>query len=199
MPAPQPGNFNVLATNALGTNGVAIQCSLVTFTNIYIYGSKLGAAVSGYNGGKFYTNGYTALYMFQGPFSRPNNTNNYIELYCPAYGGIATNLWGKLVSTNAYQVTGVMADYHGSSELDLTRLDDIVATAPSFTASLTQTGGVSTVGWLPQSGSTYSIYSATSLNGPWTNLSFGLSYYPTNGTYVDTNRAPTKFYKIGTP
>jgi hypothetical protein len=138
--------------------------------------------------------------MFQGPFSRPNNTN-YIELYCTAYSTspYATNLWGQLVSTNAYQVSGVLENFDGSSEVGLTRFQDIVATAPSITTSLSVTGGVATVGWLPQTGSTYSVYSATNVAGPWANLAFGLSYYPTNGTYVDTNRASTKFYKVGTP
>jgi hypothetical protein len=200
MPAPQLGNFSQLATNALGAYGVQVQCSLVTFTNVYIYGNKTGGAYTG-NGGNFYTNGYTTLYFTEGPYSAPNNTN-YIELYVPAYGNgsISTNLFGQKVPTHAYQLTGVMADYKGASELVVTRYQDFVTNAPSsFTASVTQTSGVPTISWPTQTGSTYSVYSATNLHGPWTNQAFGLSYYPSTGTYTDTNRAPAKFYQISTP
>jgi hypothetical protein len=200
MPPPQPGNFAQLATNALGAYGVQSQCSLITFTNVYIYGSKTGSVFTA-NGGKFFTNSFTALYMTQGPFSRPNNTN-VIELYVPAYGygSISTNIWGQPVSTNAYEVTGVMENFSGASELCLTRLDDLVTNTPSsFPVTLSRTNAVSTVTWPIKTGSTYSIYSATNAAGPWTNLSYGYSYFPTNGTYLDTNRTSVKFYKISTP
>jgi hypothetical protein len=203
MPAPQLGNFEELATNALDPNGVQIQCALVTFTNVYIYGSTKGAAYTT-AGGHFKTNAATALYMTQGPYNTntiPYNTN-YIELYCPAYAGfgsMSTNLWGGIVSTNPYQVTGIMADYHGASELDLTRLQDMVTNTPApFAAGVALTGTTPTINWPAQTGSTYSVYGATNLLGPWTRT-FGLSYYPSTGTYTDTNKAPTKFYKVSTP
>jgi hypothetical protein len=200
MPAPTMGNFAQFATNALGAYGVQAQCSLVTFTNIYIYGTKTGGAYTG-GGGNFYTNGYTALYITQGPYSNPGNTNVF-ELYVPAYGygSISTNLWGQKVPSHAYQLTGVMANYKGTSELDLTRLQDIVTNALApFMASVAQTKGVTTISWPVQAGSTYSVNSTTNLKGPWTNQTFGLSYYPTNGTFTDPNAAQAKFYKISTP
>jgi DNA/RNA endonuclease YhcR with UshA esterase domain len=199
MPAPQPGNFSLLATNALGVAGIDVQCALLTFTNIYIYGSKTGGAVTG-NGGIFYSNSYTLLYMTQGPYNSPNNTN-YMELYVPAYGNgsISTNFWGKPVPNHVYQLTGVMANFKGASELDVTRYDDFVINPPaSFPVSLSSSNNSSLVTWPAVSGSTYSVYRSTNLMGPWSQV-FGLGYYPTNGAYLDTNSAPAKFYRVSTP
>ncbi len=211
MPAPQlcnVSNFNTLATNALSPYGVAVQCSLVTFTNVYIYGSKTGGAIG--NGGVFYTNGYTALYMTEGPYNSVNNKNT-IEIYCPAYSGVtaagngytSTNLWGATVPTYCYQLSGILAAFHSGSsvfsELDVTRLQDFVTNPPApFTSSLTRTGSVSTVTWPAQVGSTYSFYSSTNVTGPWTQT-FGLSYFPTTGTYIETNHATSRFYQVSTP
>jgi hypothetical protein len=203
MPAPQlcnVSNFNVLATNSLSSYGVAVQCSLVTFTNVYIYTNRFGVPYTG----NFFSNGFTALYMTEGPYSYPNNTNS-IEVYVPAYGyGYpSTNLWGAAVPAYCYQITGILAAFHSGaavfSELDVTRLQDFVTSAPSsFTSSLTKTSAVATVSWPAQVGSTYSVYGATNLNGPW-NQTFGLSYYPSTGIFTDTNKAAAKFYKVSTP
>lgn len=198
MPAVQMPSFSLLATNPLCAAAIQIQCALVTFTNVYIYGSKTGGAIG--NGGKFYTNGYTSLYITQGPYSNPANTN-YMELFVPAYGygGLSTNLWGQIVPGQAYQLTGVMANFDGASELDATRLQDFVATPPApFAASMTVTNGSPTLAWPALAGSTYSVYGATNLLGPWTQT-FGLSYYPSVGLYPLTNGAAAAFYKISTP
>jgi hypothetical protein len=199
MPAPQPGNFSLLATNPLGAAGIEAQCALVTFTNVYIYGNKTGGAYTG-NGGIFYSNGYTSLYITEGPYSSVNNTN-YMELYVPAYGNgsTSTNLWGKPVPSHVCQLTGVLANYKGASELDATRFDDFVSHPPSsFPVSLTAANGSTELNWPAVSGSTYSVYSATNLTGPWTQVS-GLSYYPVTGAYQDTNSAPAKFYRVSNP
>jgi hypothetical protein len=205
MPAPQLVNaaqFAQLATNTLSPYGVQVQCSLVTITNVYIYGDTTGDPYTA-NGGVFYTNGYTKLYITEGSYSSPGNTN-YITLYCPAYGGIATNLWGQIAPNHAYQVTGVMAVFGSGGvlypELDLTRLDDIVSNTPAaFAVTLAKTNNKpAVVSWPVVSGSTYSFYSATNLAGPWAQT-FGLSYYPTNGIFTDTNSAPAKFYRVSSP
>jgi hypothetical protein len=212
MPAPQlcnASNFNVLSTNSLTPYGIQVQCSLVTFTNVYFYASRTGSVVT-FNGGKFYTNSTTSLYMTEGPYSFPNNTNS-IEVYVPDYKGndingngyTSTNLWGATIPTYAYQVTGILEYYSGipGNELAVTRIQDFVTSAPaSFTSSLTKTNasGVATVSWPAQSGSTYSVYGATNLNGPW-NQTFGLSYFPSTGIFTDTNKAAAKFYKMSTP
>jgi hypothetical protein len=210
MPAPQlcnAGNFNLLVTNSLSPYGVAVQCSLVTFTNVYIYANRTGGVIT-FNGGKFYTNSTTSLYMTEGPYSAPNNTNS-IEIYVPDYTGndisgngyASTNLWGATIPTYCYQVTGILEYYSGipGNELAVTRFQDFVTSAPaSFTTGLTKTGAVSTVAWPAQSGSTYSVYSATNISGPW-NQTFGLSYFPSTGIFTDTNKAAAKFYKVSTP
>jgi hypothetical protein len=204
MPNPQPGNFFALTTNSLGAYGVQAQCSLVAFTNVYIYGNKTGGPITG-AGGNFYTNGYTAVYMTEGPYnasSTPKNTN-YMEIYVPAYGygSIDTNLWGRPVPTHAYQITGILADYKGGSELDVTRFEDFVTAPPApFTNSVTLgSKGVVTMNWAVQTGSTYSVHSASNLLGPWTQIAYGLSYYPANGTFSVTNTGAAKFYQISTP
>ncbi len=212
MPAPQlcnANNFNLLVTNSLTPYGIQVQCSLVTFTNVYFYASRTGSVVT-FNGGKFYTNSTTSLYMTEGPYSFPNNTNS-IEVYVPDYNGndingngyTSTNLWGATIPTYAYQVTGILEYYSGipGNELAVTRFQDFVTSAPaSFTAGLTKTNanGVATVSWPAQDGSTYSVYGAASLNGPW-NQTFGLSYFPSTGIFSDTNEATAKFYKVSTP
>jgi hypothetical protein len=79
------------------------------------------------------------------------------------------------------------------------RYADFVTTAPaSFAAGLTESNGVGTLTWPAVTGSTYSVYSATSLLGPWTQT-FGLSYYPSTGIYTATNAAARQFYKVSTP
>jgi len=210
MPAPQicnVSNFNVLATNSLSPYGVAVQCSLVTFTNVYIYTNRFGGPYVG----NFFSNGFTALYMTEGaPYSAPNNTNT-LEIFVPAYksldsngnGYIVTNFWGTPVPSHCYQVSGVLAEFHSGaavfSELDVTRLQDFVINAPApFTSSLTKTSAVATVSWPAQVGSTYSVYGATNISGPW-NQTFGLSYFPSTGIFTDTNKAAAKFYKVSTP
>jgi hypothetical protein len=58
--------------------------------------------------------------------------------------------------------------------------------------------GVSQLTWPAVPGSTYSVYSATNITGPWTQT-FGLGYYPSTGVYAVTNAAANQFYKVSTP
>lgn len=197
MPAPQPVNFALLATNPLGVAGINIQCSLVTLTNVYIYGTATGGAVPAY----FYTNGYTDLYLTEGPYNAVSNPNTY-SLYVPAYGYgyISTNFWGQPVPTHCYQLSGVLTYYSGASELDVTRPQDFVVNTPSsFSAGIVHSNSVSTVSWPAATGSTYSVYNATNITGPWTQT-FGLSYYPVTGIYEQTNgTTKQQFYRVSTP
>jgi hypothetical protein len=137
--------------------------------------------------------------MTQGPYDPVNNTN-IMELYVPAYLNSAlTNLWNTSIPTYCYQLTGIWENYKGTAELEVTRYQDLVTNIPSpFTASVALTNGVSTISWSAQRGSTYSVYSAVNLLGPWTQT-FGLSYYPSTGNYTVTNAAPIGFYRISTP
>ena len=63
--------------------------------------------------------------------------------------------------------------------------------------SVTSNGLTSTLTWPAVNGATYSVYSATNLDGPWTQT-FGVGYYP-SGIYTDTNSAAMKFYRLSTP
>jgi hypothetical protein len=187
-----------LATAPTNAFANVVQCSLVTMTNVYIYSSKTGAPVSGRNGGVFYNDSYTDLYITEGPYSSPGNTD-YMDLYVAAYGGVATNFWGQLIPGQAYQLTGVLAIYKGYVEFDVTRFQDFVTNPPApFAVGLVCSNTVSTISWPAASGSTYSVYSATNLLGPWTQT-FGLSYCPSTGIYTTTNAATTQFYKVSSP
>lgn len=195
--------FADLSYNGLGNNGLLYQGSLVTFTNCYVYGSRTGGALP--NGGLFASNSFVNLYVtINGPYSASNT--NTLNVFQPAYNlGTATTIFKynpfdlKPIPSYCYQITGIYDEFKGAGEIIPTRLEDYVTTPPSFTTSIAQAKAVSTVTWQPQVGSTYSIYGATSLLGPWTQEAYGLAYFPTNGTFSETNHVPYKFYKVGSP
>jgi hypothetical protein len=200
LPPPTPLNIGLIATNTMGSYGVAVQGSLVTMTNVYIYSSKTGAAVSG----NFPTNSTKALYGFASPYAAGQP---YVTIYVYTYTNVAnqlnTNYWGQPIPSFAYEVTGALDIYSTNTpEVLPTRYADFVTTPPpafnaSLTATMTSSGIVSTLTWPGVTGATYSVYSATNLDGPWAQT-FGAGYYP-SGIYVDTNSAPGKFYKLSTP
>ena len=202
-------NFNDYATNGVGTNALNALCSLVTFTNVYIYGNRTGGAIG--NGGNFYSNSYSSgLYFTVGnPYHAPDNTNT-IQIYQYAYNYGTTNnsfgttinpIGGQHVPTNCYQLTGAYFSFKGSPEIFPSRLVDYVTNAPvpfPVTVALTNNGRP-VLNWTNSPGSTYSVYSSTNLHGLWTQEAFGYGYYPTNCTFADTNKASAKFYRISTP
>jgi hypothetical protein len=57
------------------------------------------------------------------------------------------------------------------------------------------------VSWSPIGGSTYSVYSATNITGPWTNEAYGLTYYPTNGAFGQafSSNTPAKYFRVTSP
>jgi hypothetical protein len=187
-----------MATNPMGTYGINIQCSLVTITNAYLYSSSAGAPVSG----NFPTNSHTALYAFAQTYSAGQKYMEiYVYTYTNAVNQLNTNYFGKPIPSYAYQVTGEMGIYSITTpEIYPTRYADFVTTAPApFAVGLTESNGVTQLTWPPGvAGSTYSVYSATNLLGPWTQT-FGLSYYPSTGIYQATNSAATQFYRVSTP
>jgi hypothetical protein len=197
LPAPIPLNLPVMATNTMGTYGVAVQCSLVTLTNVWLYSSTAGAAVSG----NFPTNSTKALYAFQQPYSA---NQPYLEIYVYTYTNavnqVNTNYFGKPIPSFVYELTGEMGVYNPTTpQLYPTRYADFVLTPPaSFSAGVIATSGIPVLTWPAVAGSTYSVYSATNILGPWTQT-FGLSYYPSTGIYMDTNPAPAKFYRVSSP
>jgi hypothetical protein len=113
---------------------------------------------------------------------------------------LGTNYFGKPLPNFAYQVTGAMGIYSPTQpEIYPSRYADFVTTAPApFKAGLTVSHGVSQLTWPAVSGSTYSVYSATNLLGPWTQT-FGLGYYPSTGFYQATNSTATRFYQVSSP
>jgi hypothetical protein len=202
--APRLANayFSDLESNYLGTNALLTSCSLVTFTNVYIYG-KGGGAIG--NGGLFYSNSYTIDYFTLGQYGVPPGNTNLMEIFQPGYdyGTNANQLSpfdNQPVPTNCTQLTGVYLNYGGTAEIIPSRLADYVTNPPApFRVGVTQTKGVPTFTWPVQAGSTYSVYSTTNLHGAWVQAAYGLTYYPTNGAFTDTNSAKAKFYRVSSP
>lgn len=201
--------FNDLSTNVLGTNSLTLSCSLLTFTNAYLYGSATGGAIgtagshSGV-GGVFLSNSFTILHFtVGGPYGVPPSNTNTIEIFQPAYSyGAATNpIANQPIPTHCYQITGAALPFSSSFEIIPSRIQDYVTNPPpAFSSSITQTKGVPTVTWGPvQAGSTYSANTAPSANSPWSVTAQGLAYYPTNGIFTDTNLAPVKLYRMSSP
>jgi hypothetical protein len=196
VPAPQVinySNFMTLATNSLGAYGLQMQDTLVTLTNVYVYSSKTGGAVTG----NFSSNSTATFYVTPQPYVA-GLTN--LEMYISADNGEATNFWyNPKPSGHAYEITGILGEYEGIVNFYPTRYLDIVTSLPTnFPVAIANTNGISTLNWPTVAGSTYSLYSATNLLGPWTQT-FGLGYYPSIGTYTDTNPAAMKFYRVSTP
>lgn len=208
--------FNIFATNMLGTNSLLAADAMVTFTNVYIYASKTGTAVS--PTADFYTNSYTTLYFTVGGPYNNNLANgpirtNVLEIYQFGdnypYTGTAPSVYSSFyeepLPTHCYQLTGAYVPYESSAnapgpEIEPSVYSDYVLTPPvAPTNSIAVVKGVATVTWPVQPGSTYSVYSSTNLLGPWTQSAYGLGYYPTNGSYADTNKAPAKFYQVTSP
>lgn len=215
--APRLDNaiFADLATNSFGTNGLLYQCSLVTFTNCYLYGNRtggpLGVTLGSHDGigGVFASNTYTSIYFTAGgPYNPAIGHTNTMNLFEPAYNfGTSANVVEynpfdlQPIPTNCVQLTGIYVPFSGSGELIPSRLADYCTNAPApFLAgvSVSKTGAA-TIQWPANIGSTYSVNSATSINGPWAQAAYGLAYYPTNGSFTDTNKSPAKFYYITSP
>ena len=197
LPAPQPLNLSLMATNPMSAYGLGIQGSLVTLTNVYLYASATGTPVSG----NFGVNTSKGLYAFAQPYSagQPYITV-YVYSYTNAVNTLSTNFFGQPVPSFAYEITGEMEIYSPTQpEIYPTRYQDIVTSQPTpFAAGMTVSNGVPQLTWPTVDGSTYSVYSATNLLGPWTQT-FGLSYYPSTGVYTATNSAASQFYKVSTP
>jgi hypothetical protein len=208
--------FNSVSTNNFGSVALTYQCSLVTFTNCYLYGNRTGGAlgISGNQhdgiGGIFESNNYTQIYFTAGgPYNVTNGNTNTWEIFQPAYNyGPAANpveinpFGGASIPTNCVQLTGIYAPFSaGVAELIPSRLVDYGTNTPApFLATAAESkNGAATVKWPATPGVTYSVYSSTSITGPWTQAAYGLTYYPTNGAFTDTNKSPAKFYYITSP
>jgi hypothetical protein len=182
---------------ALGTYGLRLQCSIVTMTNVYLYASATGTPVSG----NFPTSGSKTLYAFQQPYTTgAPYVEVYVTTYTNAVNQLNTNFFGQPIPSFCSQLTGGLSYYNvNTPEVSPTRFADFVTAPPSpFPANVTLTNGTTTISWPVSTGSTYSVYSATNVSGPWTQT-FGLGYFPSTGVYVDTNAAAAKFYRVSTP
>ncbi len=206
-PKLENANWTYLTANPLSTNSLLLADSLVTFTNVYIYANKTGTALT--PGQTFYADGYTTFYFTVGPYDPVNNTNvmevyqfgyNYPNTFPASGTGTYSQFYNQVIPTQCAQLTGVYNPYGGFPEIEPSRLADYVVTAPaSFAASITETNGKPTIQWPVDTGATYSIWSATTLPGPWTQAAYGLTYYPTNGAFTDTNSAAAKYYRVSNP
>lgn len=183
-----------------GAYASALQSRLVTLTNVYLYTSK---TPTGPPTGTYPVNSAQTLYAFQQPYQAGVFTNYiivYVYTYTNSVNQLSTNYWGQPLPGFAYQLTGVLAGYNTNvPEIYPSRFQDIVTNqlAP-FPATVAVTNGTPTISWPAVVGSTYSLYSSTNILGPW-NRTFGLAYYPSIGSFTDTNAASQKYYYISSP
>jgi hypothetical protein len=202
LPAPIPLNMAQMATNdpaTLGSYGWTTGDSLATMTNVYLYSSATGAAITG----NFPTNSSAHFYVFQQPYSAGQP---YILMYAYTYTNIVnrlnTNYWGKPIPSFCQEITGINGVYSAAVNGERfypSRYQDFVTSLPaSLPVSIAITNGASQLAWPAVVGSTYSVYSATNILGPWTQT-FGLGYYPSVGAYTDTNGASSAFYRVSSP
>ncbi len=203
LPAPQLVDFNTIATNTVGTGTpqsalpTALECSLISLTNVYLYANATGSPLTG----TYPVNSSKGLYAFQHPYSAGQP---YIEIfvytYTNQYNLINTNYINQPVPSFAYEITAPLGYFSPNApEPYPTRFQDIVTNLPpSFSTTVAVTNRAASLSWPAAVGSTYSVYSTTNLLGPWTQT-FGLGYYPSIGSYRDTNSAPNKFYKVSSP
>jgi hypothetical protein len=210
-----------LTANPIGTNALRFTASLVTFTNVYLYGNATGGAFgSGTSsggaysgaGGVFTSNSYCILYMTVGaPYDATTN-NKTMEIFQPTYdyrngsASVAQNPFDyQPIPTHCDQLTGILLPYGGSPsyvEVIPSRYEDYLASSPAaFDISLGAANKNATVSWPPVGGATYSVYSATNINGPWRQESYGLSYYPTNGAFSQASSpgSAAKFFRVTNP
>jgi len=202
LPAPQPLNMSLMATNPLSPYGSNIECSLVSLTNVY-----LSTSATSYTPptGNFPTNSTKALYAWPSNVPYPGETNLevYVYTYTNPANQLSTNYWGKPIPSYCYEITGIIGididPPYAPAEFYPTRYQDFVSSPPpKFSAAVAVTNGTPTVSWPAVVGSTYSLYSSTNVLGPWTQI-FGLGYYPSIGSFTDTNAATSKFYYISSP
>jgi hypothetical protein len=197
--------FTDLVTNPLGTNALLLQGSLITFTNVVCYKYK-NPLTNGSLPTTFFSNSYTSFYFDIGG----TNVSGTNTLNCYQFGyNYGTNTFpnfrtnefnNKRVPTNCYQLTGVYLTYNSGPEILPCRLADYVTNRPVLLPTLTRsTKNVTSVSLNPQVGSTYSVYTATNITGPWARRTYGLGYYPTNVTFVETNTASKGFYRVTSP
>jgi len=121
--------------------------------------------------GNFPTNATLDLYAFQGPYSAgAPNVEVFVCTETNVNNGLNSSYWGQPIPPYCFQLTGAIDFYNpGEPELITSRYADFVTTAPApFHMSLAYTNGVSTITWPAQVGSTYSVYSAPTVHGPWT-------------------------------
>jgi hypothetical protein len=207
--------------NPIGTNALRFTDSLVTFTNVYLYGNSTGGPFgSGPSGGAnsgiggiFTSNSYCILYITVGaPYDATTN-NKTMEIFQPTYdyhnpngSPLSLNPFDyKPIPTHCDQLTGVLLPYGGSPsyvEVIPSRYEDYVTNFPAaFNISLGATNKSATVIWPPITGSTYSVYGATNITGPWKIEAYGLGYYPTNGAFSQaiSSGQSAKFFRVTSP
>jgi hypothetical protein len=147
LPLPVSLNFNLWVSNNPAlvysyawTNGNA----LATLTNVFLYSSTAGAAVTG----NFPTNSSKTLYAFQQPYAAGLS---YMPVLVYTYTNIVnqlnTNYWCKPIPNFCREITGINGVYSAltnGGKFYPTRYADIVSAQPSsFAAGLTVSNGVS--------------------------------------------------------
>jgi hypothetical protein len=168
----------------------ALEGSLVTITNLH-----------------FPTGGGSATFAGGGQnVTITNDAGQQLILRVDARVG---DIVGKPMPRFAYEVTGVLGQFQGNTtqprsngyQIIPTRYSDIVTNLPAvFNLAGSRSGNGLQINWPAAAGSTYSLWSADSVSGPWTRLVFGLNFLGSaGGTGVTNTTAAVKHFRVSTP
>ena len=191
---PAPFVYSLDMMNSPGNMETNIEGRICMLTNVGFDGALTTPAGNG------------SLYV--------TNSTGRLQIYFP--GGTDPDIRSQTIPSRlAYSITGVMAQFKSgaynntSYELYVTRIGDIVTTAPSPTqVTATRSGNNVTMSWpaVPYATDTrgaysYSVFSAADVNGPYLPLATGMAFNTTNGVYTDTGAllGTQKFYRISSP
>jgi len=167
----QTANPGIMETN--------LEATLVTVTNVYFS-----------NAGANFTPSQT--------LTLTNSAGQTLALFVNATALSQTNP-PVPIPAFAYQVTAVMGHFSSTYELIPTRFADIVTNLPApFTLTPSLSGNKVTINWPASDGSTYSLYTADDIRGPFTRI-FGLNFLDASGFFTETNSANARFYRATSP
>lgn len=186
--APMP-----LATSlhdfALGTNNPAamemLEGSLVTLTNVWLTG-----------GAGNWASGTTRA------------TNAAGQTFDVFVDSRMTHIIGTPRPAFARQVTGALGQFLSQTapqrnygyQIILTRPQDVVAAAPPAPAiAISRSGDRIALSWPNSPGSTYSVWTAPDIAGPFTRAVFGVNSLGEALSFTDAAAGPVRFYRVSNP
>jgi hypothetical protein len=171
------------ATANPGLSSLVYQGSLGTFTNVYFV-----------NAGATFEN--------EGSYEVTNSAGQSYDIYVGESDG--PDVIGQTIPSFAYSITGPYDQFDTTYEIMVTAGNDIVTAPPPPVTNLTATLSSTNISltWTAVAASyTYSVLSATDLEGPWTPVPGGLWFSNTSGAYTApiSSNTPAMYFEVVSP